>query len=315
MALTLAEYMRSQQVMDPRLAGVIKVFTKNAPILGDGQNIGAPIPALRWENTVGGIVSWVREVSLPTAAFRALNTDFDATEGATEKITEDLKLIGARIEADRAIAPRGNGAGLVTQKLMQVAAVARKFNQTFFKGDGTSNSFTGLQTRLATSGENLIDNGGEALDLYLLDKILLNMRGEDRALYMGSGMAARIQQAAKTQPNVNYTPEIFGQGPARYNGVPIVLAGEDASEAEILGFTEEGTTDKTSIYVLSLDATRGVVGAQTRPLQVLDYDKNKVDESYLIEWDCNFIIKTKRAAYRLKNIADAAIGEDAETVS
>ena len=308
MALTLAEYLRSQQVMTPRLAGVIKVFTKNAPILGDAQNIGAALPALRWEDTVGGVVSFTRQKTLPNVGFRALNAEFDAVEGETELITENLKLIGTRIEVDRALVPRGNRAGLVTQQEMQVASLARKWNETFFKGDGSSNSFTGLQNRLTTSGENLIDNGGGGLDLYKLDKILLEMRGDDRALFMGTGVAARLFQKAKEQGNVNYTPAIYGQSPATYNGVPIILAGEKADESEILDFSETG--DTSSIYVLSLEVGRGVVGSQTQPLQVISYDENKVDSSYLVEWDNNFVIKTKRSAFRLSNIADDDVGAD-----
>ena len=311
MALSLVEYMRSQQVMDPRLPGVIKVFTKNAPILGDAQNLGIGLPALKWVNSVGGVVSWTRQVSLPTAAFRALNSEYDASEGVTEKKTEDLKLIGARIEVDRALEPRGNGQGIVEQQIMQVAALARKWNETFYKGDGEDNTFTGLQERI--DGDQEVDNEGAGLDLYKLDKMILELRGDDPVIVMGTGLAAWLFKAAKEQTNIQYAPAQFGVSPATYNGIPIMLAGEDASEDEILDFSEAGTT--TSLYLLSLDTERGVVGAQTQPLQVLDYDQNKVDQSYLVEWDNNFMIKTKRSAYRLKSIANVAVGADAPSSS
>ena len=305
MAVTLAEYMRAVQQSDPTLAGVIKTYIENAPILGDAKNIGAPLPSLKWQNTVGGIVSFVRQKTLPETAWREIGTEFEAKVGETEKISEDLKIGGGRVNIDRALINRGGEAGAIEQQRMLVASFARTWNKAFYKGDGSNNSITGLEERLTDAGVNNIDNGGDALDLYVLDKILLEVRGSDLAIVTGRGVASRIMQSAKNSTNVNYTPATYGVSPASYNGVPIMLAGEDIDESEILGFTETAST--ASIYVVSL-GEEGVVGAQTKPMEVIyPQGRQLVDSPMVVEWDNNFIIKNPRSAIRLRNIADEPI--------
>lgn len=306
--VTLAEYMRAVQVSDPTLAGVVRTYIDNAPILGQAQNIGAPLPALGFQNTVGGKVSFTRQKTLPATAFRAIGTEFDATVGETETVSEDLKIGGGRVQFDRALINRGGEQGAIEQQAMMIASFARNWNKSFYKGDGGSNSFTGLQARLTTAGKNLIDNEDAGLNLYLLDKVLLNVRGDNLVLAMGRGMAARLQQGAKTLRNVNYTPATYGVSPATYSGVPILLAGEETDESEILDFGE--TADTTSIYVMSLGET-GVVGAQTKPMEVFwPTGRQEVDSPFIVEWDSNFIIKNPRSAIRIKGIKDAAIVVD-----
>ena len=293
MGLTMTEALRSIQVPDPTLAGVIKTYAKEAPVLDK----------LRYESAIGGKVSFNRWVTLPTSGFRPIGTEFTASEGVTEQVSEDMKLSGGRVEIDRAIVRRTGPASVVTQEQMQVIAHARKWNETFYKGDGTNDSFTGLQARI--TGDQLIPNGTASLDLTLLDKLILNMRGDDRWLVMGTGLIARIWAKSRNSTNVNFVPGNFGESPSSYNGIPIIPAGEKADESEILDFSETGST--TSIYGLSFEDGVGVVGAQTAMPEIIRDNPQKVDGSYLIEWDSNFQIKTKRSAYRLSGITDTAI--------
>jgi len=293
MGLTMAEAVLSVQVPDPILFGVIKTFTKEAPVLD----------MLRFDKAIAGKVSVNRWKSLPTSAFRAIGTDFVHSAGTIEQIDENMAISGGRVEIDRAIVRRTGRASVVTQELMQIIAHAKKWNETFFKGDGTGESFTGLQSRI--TGDQLISNGVASLDLNKLDKMLLAMRGSDKALVMGSGMVARIWAKSRTSTNVNFVPGNFGESPSTYNGVPIIQAGEDASESEILDFSE--TTSTSSIYGLSFEDGIGVMGAETAPIEYILDNTQNVDGGYVIEWDSNFQINTKRAAYRLSGITDAAI--------
>jgi len=303
MAVTLQEYMRLIQQLTPTMAGVLQTYRENAPILGEGINLGYPLPALRFENTVGRVGSFVRQKSLPNTGFRALNNPFPASEGVTEKIEESLSIGGGRVVIDRALIRAGGQDGVVTQMTMQTASFARVWNNCFYNGlSSDPNAFAGLSSRI--SGAQLLDNGGEALSLTLLDEALLQVRGGNRVIVMGTAMAARLFNAAKMSVNVNYTPETFGVSPATYNGVPIMLAGEKVDQSEVLDFTEDDGT--TSIYVLSLDES-GIVGIQSAPLEVIYDDPNKVDSSFEIEWDASFVIKNPRSAYRIKNIINEAI--------
>jgi hypothetical protein len=293
MALTMVEALRSITMPDPTTAGVIKTYAKEAPVLDK----------LRFGTAVGGKVSLNRWKTLPTAGFRPIGTEFTASTGETEQISEDMKLSGGRVEIDRAIVRRTGPASVVTQEQMQIIALARKWNETFYKGDGTSNSFTGLQARI--TGDQLINNGVAALDLGKLDDMILAMRGSDKWLVMGTGMISRIWAKSRTQSNVNFVPGNFGESPSTYNGIPIIAAGEKADESEILDFSETSST--TSIYGLSFEDGIGVMGSQTAPVETILDNPQKVDGSYVIEWDSNFQINTKRAAYRIDGITDTAI--------
>lgn len=314
--VTLAEYRRSQQVSDPILGGIVEVYENNAPILGDSRNLGVPLPALRFETTGTdgtGAVSFNTQKALGTTGWRAVDNEFTATTGETEKISTELKIGGGRVTVDRIVKQRANGdvSGLVTQQMMLIASFARNWNKAFYKGDGSSNSILGLQARIET-GNQLVDNGGGGLSLYTLDKVLLSVRGTDKVIIGGTEALARLQSAAKSNSNVNYVPENYGVSPATYNGVPLMLAGEDVDESEILDFSEAG--DTTSLYVLSL-GENGVTGVQSAPLNWFNTNGEKrVDSSYVVEWDNNFIIKTKRSAYRIYNIADAAVNSEPDPV-
>lgn len=289
----MAEALRSIQVPDPTTAGVIKTYVKEAPVLDK----------LRFDQAIGGKVSVNRWVTLPTSGFRPIGTEFTASEGTTEQISEDMKLSGGRVEIDRAIVRRTGPSSVVTQEQMQIIAHARKWNETFYKGDGTSNSFTGLQARI--TGDQLLVNGDAPLDLNLVDQMILAMRGSDRWLVMGTGLISRIWAKSRTSTNVKFVPGNFGESPSTYNGVPIIAAGEKADESEILDFSETNST--SSIYGLSFEDGIGVMGAQTAPIEAILDNPQKVDGSYLIEWDSNFQINTKRSAYRISGITDAAI--------
>lgn len=289
----MVEALRSITMPDPTIAGVVRTYAKEAPVLDK----------LRFAQAIGGKISLNRWVTLPDAGFRPIGTEFTASEGVTEQIDEDMKLSGGRVEIDRAIVRRTGPASVITQEQMQIIALARKWNETFYKGDGTGNSFTGLQARI--TGDQLIPNGVAALDLNKLDQMILAMRGDDKWLVMGTGMISRIWAKSRTSTNVNFVPGNFGESPSTYNGIPIIAAGEKADESEILDFSETSST--TSIYGLSFEDGIGVMGAQTAPIETILDNPQKVDGSYVIEWDSNFQINTKRSAYRVSGITDAPI--------
>jgi len=299
MAITLEEYKRSSQQMTPTLAGVVTIFQENAPILGEGRNLGYPLPALGFENTAGGVASFVREQTLPTTGFRQLNTPFTASEGSTELVTEPLKIAGGRVVYDRVLRKRSGEDGIITQMTMQIASMARTWNNCFYNG-GAANGFSGLADRI--SGSQLYDADGP-LDFRMLDEAMLYLRGTNRVIVVGTALLSRIFQASRNSVNVGFTPATFGQSPATYNGVPILLAGEKSDASEVLGFTE--ADDTASLYLLSLD-DNGVVGVQTQPMEAYHVE-DKVDSDLQIEWDASFVIKSPRSAIRIKGITNEAI--------
>jgi len=295
--LTMAEALRAIQVPTPTTAGVIKTFDEESPILR----------LLKFKQGIGGKVSVNRWKTLPASAPRALNAEFVATVGETETIEEDLEIYGGRVELDDAIEDRTPGA-LAQQEMMQLTAMARKWNYDYFKGSGASNEMTGQQLRI--TGDQVHGMGANPLNLNFLDKFLLNIRGGDRAnvkLIMGADMEALIWQYARTKNNVNYVPANLGESPSSYNGYEIVNAGQQIDDTEVLDFSEGVGTDETSIYIISFDEIKGSVGAQTTLPKVKMTNTDSTVESYKVQWDSNFQNNTLRGAYRLHGITDAAI--------
>ena len=293
-ALTMAEALRAIQQPDPTLAGVVQTYAEESPIL----------QFLRFTQGIGGKSSFNRWKTLPTSGFRALNAEFADSAGVTEKVEEDLKISGGRVLIDDAIVDRTPQA-VIEQEMMQLISLARTWNYTWFKGDGTANSFTGAQARII--GDQLIDTGTAKLDLNFLDKALLALRGSDVKIMMGSDMEARINQKSRTSPNVNYIPSNFGEAISTYNGYPIANAGLTTADGEVLDFSEGTGTDESSIYVVSFDPLKGAVGSQTTAPKVKYTDANSSTGSYKVQWDSNFQFKTLRSAYRIKGITDLAI--------
>ena len=296
-ALTMAEALRSRQQPDPTTAGVIKTYMAEAPVL----------QLMRWKKGVGGKVSVVRWKTLPTSGWRALNAEFTDSAGETEKIEEDLYISGGRVIIDDAIIDREPQA-VPEQEMMQVIAHARNWNTEFYKGSGAANNITGIQSRI--TGSQLIDNGTAALDLNNLNNAILNVRPADKAsmaIIMGTGMESILWEKANDNSGVRYVPGDFGGKPATYNGIRIVNAGLQTDDSEILDFSEGAGTNETSIYVVSFDPLKGVVGAQTTLPKVKKTDENSSQESYKVQWDSNFQINTVRSAYRISGITNASI--------
>lgn len=294
MALTLAEALRARQQVTPTLAGVVQTFLDASPVLN----------YLRFRNVPGGTVSLTRWKTLPTVGFRALNAQYADSAGATETISEDLKLLGGRVVIDRALINRAGAEAAALQARMQVEAIARKFNYTFFKGDGTGDSFTGLQSRI--TGNQLYDMANAALDLNVLNEAILESKGTDKIIFMGRKMLAKFWKKYNSVSNIAFDPGQFGVRPPSYNGIPIILAGEDATEADVLDFNE-GVNNNTSIYIVSFSETSGVIGAQTQDIQTYNINTESYAGDYEIEWDVNFIVQSARSAIRIQGIADSDI--------
>jgi|2_EtaG_2_1085320.scaffolds.fasta_scaffold00672_14 hypothetical protein len=293
-AFTLAEYKIGTD--DFRKAGIVQTYLNNAPFLNHIKN----------ENITGSTIKVVREKTLPSVGFRAVNADWTRASGEIEEISEDLKICGGGMTIDRFVL-KTQGAGRAgVDEMMRVKAIARTMSETFFKGDGTGNSFTGLQSRVAAG--QTVSNGTAGLSLGSLDEAIAELEGDNRVIYCNTTMYSKFAQAMRNPAiagNIYFTPDEFGREAMYYNGVPIIKAGRDTSDAEILDFSETGST--TSLYCVSHDSN-GVIGAQNGELNYFDMDGGKsVTSKYDIEWYWNFVLQQARAAIRVDEITNAAM--------
>lgn len=291
---TQSEYSKTTQ--DEFRSAVIQTYKDNSPL----------IDLLTYQNIVGGSVTFHRELTLPTGVgFREIDGEYTSTQGEVEPVTEDLKIAGGRTTVDRAILKMYGAARLATDIQMQVSALARKLNAALYKGDGLLGGFTGLQTRIQ-AGETIV-NGDTALSLSKMRQAYLACKGNRKVFLVGEGMYSRLWAAydAGVLQNIVFGTDDFGKPVATFAGVPLVLAGEDASRAQVLDFSELNST--TSVYCLSLDEVDGVVGIQNAPLETEPMTEVSVVKAWDIEWLNNFMVQTAASAIRISGITDAAV--------
>jgi len=292
MAFTLAEYKKGKD--DPRLQGLIELYLDNAPFLNHTELV----------NVIGSAVTHTAETTLNTTAFRAVGAAYTASEGVVTETTTNLKIAGGKITVDRALLKMQGEQRFAWSQAMQVKSLARLMSYSFFKGDGTSNTFSGLQSLNTVS----VANGATALSLAKLDEAVATIEGSNTVMYVGTGMYSRLSAAMRNTSvagNIYYEPNQFGQQVMYYAGIPIVRAGKDGSDAEILDFSE--TTSTTSIYLVSSDEN-GTVFFQNDGIQYYDIDKGSdVASGYDIEWIGAPAILNPASCVRVSGITNAAV--------
>lgn len=120
-------------------------------------------------NPVGGgatmTYGYRRLITQPTAATRAINAEYTASNVTTQRYTTDLAVMGGSFEVDRVVAKIGpNASGAVQLNLSQkIKATRTKFQDEVINGDTASdaNSFDGLDKALTGSDTEYLplDNG------------------------------------------------------------------------------------------------------------------------------------------------------------
>lgn len=293
MAFTLAEYKKQSQ--DPLKTGVIEVYLNNAPFLN----------YLELEQINGGALVYNRENALPDAGVRAIGSKYTADNGTVEQLTEALKIAGGKIEIDRALRKMYGDSRLATAIDMKTKALARAVNVGFFKGDGTGANFEGLQSRIGV-GETIVQ-GDTALSLSNLRRAVVECEGDNKVIFVGQEMFLRLSDAkndASLGGQITITQDAFGNPITYFAGVPVVMAGKDSSDAEILDFSETNTT--TSIYVCSFGGN-GVVGIENGGLETYAPVVDSVVSEIDIEWLVSWYIGNPKSAYRISGITDVAV--------
>jgi len=257
MALTLIEASQIALGRDETLrAGIIEIFAENSPLLD----------AMIYENISGNALTFSREATLPSVAFRGVNEAYTASEGAIEDITESLKIAGGDLDVDSFLAKTGGPTQLSTQTNMKAKSLALTIEKKIIKGDNTTyvKEFDGLQNRC--TGDQLVHNAtttGAGLSLIKLDE-LIDTVSNPTNLIMNKTHARRLSAATRSATvsgTITFEVNTMGRRVMFYNDLPILIVGKDETNTEILGFTEQSwdTTDwaaadanSASIYCTSI---------------------------------------------------------------
>lgn len=278
MAVTLAQ--AKLNVQDDLQMGVIDEFAKSSFLFNNLIFDDAVSP------TGGGATltyGYTRLITQPTAAFRAVNTEYSPQEVQKQRYTVDLKVFGGAFQIDRVIANMGGIIDEVTLQMQQkIKAAAALFNDTVINGDSAvdANAFDGLDKALAGSSTEY--NTTSAIDLStsakvtenyvafldMLDEFLMGLDGPPSFIAGNTKLIAKLRAVARRAGMYQVSKNDFGQQVEYYGVIPFVdLGAKPGTNNPVVSI--DGDTGETSLYAarLGLDGFHAVSMAGVPPVQ------------------------------------------------
>jgi hypothetical protein len=306
MALTLVEAAKLE-TGDVKRRAIIELYAKSSDVL----------MTMPFDTIAGNALQYNLEETLPGISFRGVNEAFTEDAGVINPVTENLSIAGGDLDVDRFIIETMGANQRSVREAMKVKSLALTYTTKFIKGDNSSDprEFDGLQTRL--TGSQKIAAGstanGTPLSLAKLDEAI-DAVDSPTHLLMNKAMRRRLTVAARTTTvggYVTYTTDAFGRKLMQYNDLPILIADQDSTGTDIMGFTEaatSGTATGTSIYVLSLGSGM-LSGIQNGGISVRDLGELDAKPVWRtrVEWFTGLTVMHPKAAARLWSISDAAV--------
>ena len=265
MAVTLAQ---AQQLSQSKLTNyIIDEFRKSALL-----------DSIPFDNTIkpqGKTLAYVynRVTTQPTAAFRAINSEYTPQESATSQVTVNLKVFGGSFQIDRVLAAdEEQVVDLVDfQTKQKIKATRALFHDTFINGDSSqnANAFDGIDKAITGSSTEITPGSAIVIDtsahidsnwkvfLDALRDLRAAMDGAPTLYLMNSDMYSKFQSvmdraginlASKT----NYGDEVSQWGPS----LVMALGDKPGTSNPIIPISSK----KTCIYAvrLDLDGVHGV---------------------------------------------------------
>lgn len=305
MAQTLLEY--SKGTRDSLLAGVIKTFAVNSPILR----------MLPWRTVDGGALQYNVEDALPGIGFRNINQAYTEQVGVWLPQVEKVKIMGGDMDTDKALVRRFGEGRRASDIEAQARASALAFDKYFFDGDEASDvkQFDGINKRInGTSQVVYTDHVGSAganLDENCVDILIDALDDKPDLLVMGKAVYRQFKYVFKSNSQITLQPNEWGMRVAYYDGIPIGIVDKDHMGSVILDMDETvGSTPGTcgSIYAFKFDADRYVCGIQSAPPDGKDLGEidSKPVLRYRLDWDCGYAIFHPRCVARLAGITAAS---------
>lgn len=306
MGMSLLEYAKGAGLNTKR-GTIIELFAKASPILN----------AMTFESVNGSGVDYDQEAALPGVAFRGINEEYTASAGVINPMHDPLKIAGGTLDVDSALIKMFGSGVRAKHEAMKIKALSLKIAKMVIKGDSTSDpkEFDGLQRRLDNDQKIHVTAGATdsvgALTLAKLDEAI-DQTEEPKALIMNKKTRRLLTQASRTSTiggYVTYTQDNWGRQVPRYADLPILDAGKDNTNTDIIPLTEvagDAGADATSVYVVSFGDGM-VEGIQNGAMDVKDLGLTDSGVIYrtLVEWLVGMALYHPRAATRLWNISTA----------
>ena len=312
MAVTLAQ--AKLNVTDDLQLGIIDEFAKSSFILNN-------IPFDDCVSPVGGgatlTYGYTRLITQPTAAFRAVNSEYATHEVQKQRYTTDLKVFGGAYEVDRIIAGMGGIADEVAlQSAQKVKAASALFSDTIINGNSSvdANVFDGLD--VAITGTDTEYTPATPIDLSTSDAVTANatafvdavdewlatMDGVS-AIMCNSKMLAKFRAVARRMGVYQTTKNDFGQKVEMYGDIPLVDLGAKAGSNDPIVGINDG---KTSMYAVrfGIDGFHAISMAGQPPVKIWlpDFSTAGAVKKGEVEMVACCALKSTKAAGAFRNI-------------
>ena len=313
MAVTLAQ--AKVNVTDDLQLGIIDEFAKSSFLLNN-------IPFDDCVSPVGGgatlTYGYTRLITQPTAAFRAVNSEYATHEVQKQRYTTDLKVFGGAYEVDRIIAGMGGIADEVAlQSAQKVKAASALFSDTIINGNSSTdaNVFDGLDVAVTGSDTEFIPSA--AIDLSTseavtanavafvdaVDEWLATMDGVD-AIMCNAKMLAKFRAVARRMGMYQVKMNDFGQKVEYYGETPLVDLGAKAGTNDpIVAINGSG---ETSMYAVrfGIDGFHAISMAGQPPVKIWlpDFSTAGAVKKGEVEMVAGCALKSTKAAGAFRKI-------------
>lgn len=309
MAVTLAE--AKLNVQDALQMGIIDEFQKSN-FLFDKLTFDDCVSPTGGGSTL--TYGYTRLVTQPTAAFRAINSEYIPQEVTKQRFTADLKVFGGSYNIDRVISNMGGIISEVTlQSQQKIKAASALFNDTVINGDSAvdGNAFDGLEK--AITGSSTEFKPASAIDLStsaavdanykvfldVLDEFLMCLDGTATALMGNTKMIAKLRAVSRRAGMYQITKNDFGQQVEMYGNVPWVDLGAKAGTNDPVVKTD-AASGETSLYAarFGLDGFHAISMAGVAPVQTWlpKYDTAGAVKTGEVEMVAAVVLKATKAA-------------------
>ena len=304
---------------------VVDIFLRESEIL----------QALPFDNTVspqgGSTLTYsYMQTQLPsTAAFRALNTEYEGNEAKQVQKFANLKIFGGKFSMDRVLKQaEGRFNNMAFQMEQKIKAAISLFHYTLINGDSTTTAteFDGLDKMLAGQStefgaDSMIDISTMAKlkenadQLYEALQILIKETSAD-ALLLNSSMISKIQTMARILGYKTETEEAFGKKVTSMDGVRFMdlqnhytVSGETATANSCVkaNITRDAGTGLTDIYAVKFDVNDGfhaatITGNSAISQYIPDFSKPGAVKDGEVEMVAATVLKNTKHAGVLRNI-------------
>ena len=268
---------------------------------------------------------YTRQVTQPTAAFRAVNTEYAPQEVTKERHTADLKIFGGSFQVDRVIADMGGSTKEVTLQMQQkIKAASALFNDTVINGDSAvdAKAFDGLEKAVAGSStedtpSSVIDlSTSDAIDknykhfLDALDEFLMGFDGTPGFIGGNIKLISKIRACARRAAMYQTTKNDLGQQIESYAGIPLVnLGAKSGSNDPVVSINTtagDANVGCTSLYAarFGLDGFHAVSPSGALPVRqwLPDYTTAGAVKTGEVELVAAVVLKATKAAGVMRKI-------------